>query len=703
MSDRVLIIREAVVKITQMLSGKGIRVTQRGVDAYVKSDATGRPILVNLPYLPDNATDELCNAIQGFLDHEVAHILFSDFTLMAKSGNKSVASLLNILEDARIEKAMAKRFSGSGHNLSVTGKFFLNRYTMPKMEEAIAGSDSNMMMAVLMVPLLRAMSGQYIFKEFMVDKMAYVKPVYEKIQDLEQRIEDADSTGACLEIAKEIHKRLEEENEGEGGEGKTPEDKGSGAKKKTETKKKTKPDVDESKSKGSSDESKSEDESEKGSKSKGDKSEENDSECHEQDEEENEEDSREDESKEQEDEGESESEESGEDDSEGDSDDGFMDDTDEKSDEEEEGEGSEGEKSDESDESDTDDETESSSDDDLGGSVRRGDSSMFLDALDKESANGYDELMSRLISDETLKAASNAQYLIYTKDDDKIEPLHVGRGYSQSMFTSLADKVDHMVGPLQKDLERAIAARSLSTWEAGRRSGRLHAANLSRLAAGDDRVFRRKHESTSKDVAVSLVIDASGSMSGSKIHLATQSAYALSQVLERIGIRHEVICFTTGHYSETSGREVFDRLKGKRTGYSRVEPLYMPVIKSFEERMTSGVKERFGWLPNSNILRNNVDGECVEIAARRLKLRREAGKVMIVLSDGLPCAYGNGSDLDKHLTQAVKDITKSGVNVVGIGIMDSSVQRYYPKNLVINDVQELPTRVIKELRHLLVG
>ena len=193
MNERVLILRDAVVKITQMLSGKGIQVTQRGVNAYVKSDRSGKPVLVNLPYLPDNATEELCLAIQGFLDHEVAHIMFSDFSLLDEANKAGCHSMLNILEDASIEKQMAKRFTGCGHNLSVTGKFFLDKYTVPSMKDAAARGDANAVIAVLMVPLIRAMSGQFIFKEFMKDKMHIVQPVYDKIADLESRLAELES------------------------------------------------------------------------------------------------------------------------------------------------------------------------------------------------------------------------------------------------------------------------------------------------------------------------------------------------------------------------------------------------------------------------------------------------------------------------------------------------------------------------------
>jgi cobalamin biosynthesis protein CobT len=577
MNERVMLLRDAVVKITQMLSGKGIAVTQRGINAYVKCDHKGRPTVVNLPYLPDNATEELCMAIQGFLDHEVAHIMFSDFALIGEAEKIGAKSMLNMLEDARIEKAMAQRFTGSGHNLSVTGKFFLDKYSTPMMQEAAAAGDANKVIAVLMVPLIRAMAGQFVFKEYMKDKMHIVQGVYDKIADLEPQIEAASSTQACLDLAKEIESRL---RSGENNKGEKP----------------------------------SEKEGDDGGDGGGDAG---------------------------------------------------------------DGEGAQDTK------------------------FETGDTGAVWAEIDKENKNGFDSALSSIISNAASVAAKESSYLIYTKEGDIVEPLKVGSGYDSTMLVELSDKVDHMVGPLQKDLERAIAARSLATWEAGRRSGRLHAANLARLAVDDGRVFRRRQESTSKDVAVELVVDVSGSMRGAKVHLATQAAYALSSVLERIGISNEVICFTTGRPAvdyETLNEEI--RKIGR--SFTRVESLYMPILKSFNERLKTDVKERFGWLPNSRILRNNIDGECLEVAARRLLARREAGKVMIVLSDGAPNANGDAYALATHLKKVVGDIAKTGINIVGIGIMTDKVQKFYPKNLVINNVNELPDRVVRELKHLLL-
>ncbi|MCL2874684.1 MAG: hypothetical protein FWF12_00015 [Betaproteobacteria bacterium] len=668
MNERVLVLRDAVVKITQMLSGQGIQVTQRGISAYVKSDREGRPIQVNLPYLPDNATEELCMAIQGFLDHEVAHILFTDFALMNTAGNQSLHQMVNALEDPRIEKCMARKFAGSAHNLSVTGKFFLDKYTVPMMKEAAAEGDASKVIGILMVPLIRAMSGQFIFKEFMRDKMHIVQVVYDKIADLEPKIEAASSTRDCIELAKEIEARLRDKSEGKKGKSK------GGSKEKGDSKK---GEVKSSKTPTG----KPEDE-DKPSKPESEKEDEGDGEDEEKEKPESEEPEPEaepDETKpEADDEDKSEPSEK---------------ETPDAEEGEEEAGGEEGEALGR----DSDGGDDGAGDDDEEGDLAESTAAIW-EAIDK---NSFDASMSELISNAASDAAKESPYLIYTKEMDRVEPLRVGKKYESNMLADLADNVDHMVGPLQKDLERAIAARSLATWESGKRSGRLHAANLSRLATGDGRVFRKRHETTSKDVAVSLVIDCSGSMDGEKIHLATQSAYALTQVLERIGINHEVIAFTTG--ALVADRGVLDAETSKiGRNFTRIESLYMPVLKGFNERLKTETRERFGWLPNSSILSNNVDGECVEIAARRLLCRRESGKVMIVLSDGHPCARGDAAAMRAHLKKVVADVEKAGVRVVGIGIQSKDVTDFYPKNTVINNVSELPDRVIKELRHLLV-
>lgn len=700
MNERVAILREAVVKITQMLSGQSITVTQRGSSAYVTRGTDGKPKVVNLPYLPDNASEELCMAIQGFLDHEVGHVLFSDFGILDEMPNQRIHNLTNLLEDARIERRMAERFAGCGYNLSVTGKFYLDKCVSPMLKKAIASKDANAAIGALMPALIRSMAGQSAFKEYMSDKMEIVDPIYSKIADLTDDIAATKSTRDCFELAKKIIKRISDDtkpdNNGEDG---NDGNDGADDKQEDEQKGKQKGDQgddarDDGQQGDGEDDKKNEDKKDKKSKKpkKGKQKKDNESD--------------------------SGSDDDTDGDADGDADDG---DSAESKDERKKAKDERGDTDDDGeDESDGDNEGESDGEGEGEGGPGEGadgarqDATMpasieignentaaLLSALDKNAANNFDEAMSVVISNSAASAMKSAEYLVYTRDADKVGPLWVGSQFNQRMLTDMADKVDHMVGPIQKDLERAISARSLATWEAGRRSGRLHSANLSRLAVGDTRVFRKRHESDSKDVAVELVVDASGSMSGAKIHLATQAAYALAQVLERLNISNEVIAFTTGELVAHVGElEKQERKIGRR--FSRTESLNMPILKSFNERMTVDIRKRFGWLPNSGILANNVDGECVEIAARRLLARREKGKVMIVLSDGAPNAQGMIGDLYTSLKKAVKNVENAGVKCVGIGIQSVAVRDFYPRNTVINRVDELPLRVIKELRSLLI-
>ena len=161
-----------------------------------------------------------------------------------------------------------------------------------------------------------------------------------------------------------------------------------------------------------------------------------------------------------------------------------------------------------------------------------------FESLSESMDDDYDSVLAEILTDRSAKESKGAEYLIYTKELDVIETFDPsGVMHMDAYVKEMQDAVDHMVGPLQKDLERAIAARSAATFTAGHRSGRINPGALARLTAfGDDRAFRRKHVSETKDVAVELLVDFSGSMSGEKIEVAIKTAYGLSSVLERMGI-----------------------------------------------------------------------------------------------------------------------------------------------------------------------
>lgn len=810
MNDEIRILREVVVKVTQLLAGKGLEVTQRGTQAFVATDPrTLKPKSVNIPFIPDNATKDLILAIQGFIDHEVGHVLETDWAVVLKAvkmkGN--FHSLWNLAEDPFIERKMMKRFSGSGYNMERLHEFFIFDITTPALDKALAAEDWMRCFSVLMVPYARAWAGQRLFQQFVKEgdylNHPEIGPMLRRIEHLAPEFAKVECSQDSLDLAIKLDEALkppppappipapsappppkEEEPENEpqdanGGEGETPEDEGKGAGNEDAPEDQ---DADENDGKGEGDEDADAASDEAG----GEETPEDDDKGGAGDDLEEDEDASDTDGAggaEEEGDSDDDTEEGAGGASDGASDDDDATDEDEKSegdadasgapedagddqkdDQKDDQNGDEGEvgssgapgDDDAGDESGGEDEeagesSNSDTGDDDGaegdeGSNSGGDED---EAAEPENADGvseggegsndgappeplkieeendatggevpnfsgqitiesgaidFDALAAARIGEEARDATALSPYRIYTKDFDKVETFPVDMdNYEDAWLTGLDDRTRTSVGVMQKEIQRMMAARSQSINVPGFRSGRLHTAGLHRLAAGDDRVFRRRHENPSKDTAIMLLIDNSGSMDGQKMHTAMEAGYALSSTLERVGIKHEVMGYTTRWQDWRSIQEA--QTSGQKAGirYSRTEPLYMPVYKGFDERLTSEVKRRFAAAPHTDFMGANVDGESVELAANRLIVRPETRKVMLVLSDGNPVSDGDNVALRHHLKQTVADITKRGIETIGLGICTDAPRHFYPKFALLPNAADLPKTVMGELKRILLS
>lgn len=309
--------------------------------------------------------------------------------------------------------------------------------------------------------------------------------------------------------------------------------------------------------------------------------------------------------------------------------------------------------------------------------------------LDKDTdRDAFEEAVGHALKKQAEDVQRHASYRVKTVEFDEVKHGKMGR---IETVRKIETQVNSMTGAIQKNLERAIAADSIAIWTSGHRKGKLYNPALARLLMGDDRVFRKKQVGRSKDVAVSLVVDCSGSMYwDSKIRNAVIAAYAFCSVLTNMGIACEVIGFTTLNVE-------------RDYAYSRIGAIYMPIFKSFTDQWDMSAKRRTIYpCENKQMLKNNVDGECVQIAANRLLARPEAGKIMIVLSDGQPAADGVDLDLESHLQSTLEDLEKR-IKIIGIGIQSNSVADYYKNYVVLDQVEDLPKTVIQKVKSLLLS
>lgn len=743
-NNRVLILREAITRIIPMLTQRSVKVTQQGTQAYVSYNRRTLEIeRVNLPYIPDDADDTLLDATQGFLDHEVGHILFTDQKIVLKAEKQHVHSLHNMIEDTFVERRMGEQFPGCGANLSKMHGFFLTEYIDAQLKEKPEHAA-----AILMVVAIRAWAGQPAFVDYMSDKWELMKDVTDRLgKDFPGMVRNVKSSQDGLAVALEAKKRLEPkkppvpapppppappeppsapESSGEPGD---PEDDEEAEASSTsgdappEDEDGDMPTPGDMPELGDSPEPPqpsgeeirepvSEPEEEEGDEpapAGADEDPVGDEPADEDDEAEDDEPADEPEAPTGAGQGGTSSDDDSEDDGSGDEPGDGMPGGDAASGEEDQdGNASGTEPGDDAEDGDGGSGSGTQPGD---GNPQEGtgepdgdpERDLFQEIADAP-VKEFDEAAAEALSKRVLSATADSEYTIFTRDEDSIYTLEPPDGFEQSLVTDMQTQVDHMIGPLQKDLQRAISARSASVWTGGHKRGRLHGASLARVLTGRDDVFRQKQINKAKDVAVELVVDMSGSMfSYGKIRVAAYTAYALASVLDSLSIPNEVIGFTTKDFSANTKRAMAEEYDKHGLRYSRTDALVMPIIKGFGERVTPEVRRRFALMANDTSLMNeNIDGECVQIAHRRLMMQRSTRKVLMVLSDGKPACGGLSATLNSHLKEVVRQIERLGTDVVALGIIDDSVKEFYRNAIVMKKVEELPTLVMRELHRLLV-
>ncbi|WP_338855236.1 porphyrin biosynthesis protein (plasmid) [Klebsiella pneumoniae] len=742
--------RDSVKRVVGLLSGKNIPVAECGDTAYVRYNKKGEPVMVNIPSIPDDASPALMNAIRGFLDHEVGHLLFTDEKVVKKMRNTKAFGLWNALEDVYIERRMSEVFTGSRRNLLSTRNLMIDKYFNPHVKKAVAmcrGDQRELFLKFFLCPVLRAWDGQPTFVDFMEEHWHLIdKPIAVlKEFGVDEAVRRMDSTEDCVKVAAAMAKILREMTEMP--EGPLPE-------RESSVTKKTEPEEDSSDEPAAGDDSEVCDEegldstpdefsSDDEDDEKSDKSISkhipnsdeviNDTESKPEDGDlghENVDDLPESEETTADDPVTSLGSDVGEEvDDEGDynpfTDDGSEDRHGSSSDDSEAVEDGEG-KADKDGGKEKDEGDRDTSDESDAGFAPHADDMSLDDALkalenvDEEIGSSTEDALASAIKSE-LASASLSDYRPYNRSYDFLGPIdeaeeHIKRARKAFGAIPMYSPVDRyrivpegrklfemkverhlsssVSSTLAKDLERAIASRNRVQFIPGQRRGRVHGASLYRLSMNDDRVFRRKEDHKAVNACVQQVIDLSGSMGGRKIELALASAYTLADALDRIHVPNVITGFTT--YGNP------DVATMSKRGFSRFEALMLPIIKNWHEKANSPeIRARMGCVAETFPLLNNVDGESIAQLASLFAGRMEDKKIMIVQSDGAPCAAGDG--FSNHLRSVTNDIENtSDINLLAIGILTDAPRRYYKNNALVNKVEELGTSVVSELSRIIL-
>lgn len=283
-------------------------------------------------------------------------------------------------------------------------------------------------------------------------------------------------------------------------------------------------------------------------------------------------------------------------------------------------------------------------------------------------------------------------------DTDELERL---RAYLDQQLLHLQGVVTKLANRLQ----RRLMAQQNRSWDFDQDEGLLDAARLARVVVNPMQSLSYKIEKDTefKDTVVTLLIDNSGSMRGRPISIAAISADILARTLERVGVKTEILGFTTRAWKGGQSREKW-LAEGRPPQPGRLNDIRHIVYKQADEPWRRA-KKSLGLMMREGLLKENIDGEALLWAHHRLIARPEDRKILMVISDGAPVddstlSVNSGSYLERHLRQVIGWIEqRSPVSLVAIGI-GHDVTRYYSRAVTIMDVEQLAGTMIEQLASL---
>ena len=144
-------------------------------------------------------------------------------------------------------------------------------------------------------------------------------------------------------------------------------------------------------------------------------------------------------------------------------------------------------------------------------------------------------------------------------------------------------------------------------------------------------------------MAVTILIDQSGSMNGSRIERAKEAAISFAEIFGKLGVP----TYTLGFTSDTKGADVIHYHYG-----------------TWENKPADRTK-----LTSIAAEANNFDGYSIRYASKVLSMRPEAHKILIVISDGQPaCSAYKASTGYNDTKDAIRECRTSGQIVLGVAI-----------------------------------
>jgi hypothetical protein len=221
---------------------------------------------------------------------------------------------------------------------------------------------------------------------------------------------------------------------------------------------------------------------------------------------------------------------------------------------------------------------------------------------------------------------------------------------------------------------RTIFAENKKSKRSGEmRSGRVVPTRLASVMAGNTKVFNRPEKPGKRDYFVCLALDVSGSTSGDKLRWIKKIGMSCGNLLNRAGVKFAIYAHSGMPEDGMFEGDVF-------------------VVKEEHQPWDDAAKNRLAKLNSCGC---NLDGHAIEFFRKRMDRSSATDKVMFYVTDG-SMPESNADDELSVLLSELKEMVKRRYTMIGVGIATDSPNQYGLDTIQIDDPEDVAL-LVREL------
>lgn len=269
---------------------------------------------------------------------------------------------------------------------------------------------------------------------------------------------------------------------------------------------------------------------------------------------------------------------------------------------------------------------------------------------------------------EELEALSKTESINYRFDFTNYKNKSVSESQKDA-YRNIVNSVRILSLGLIKQI-REIKTYNTGGKQSGMSRGKLDSKNLYRYKTDHKIFYNNNYKLKEMDLAFGIILDASGSMSGTGIKDGRVVMILLHEVLNALSINHCIVAHNSDYYNQVN-----------------VQNLY-----HFKEHKDYSLDVPYG-IMNINASGCNCDSGVLKYVQTQLEKTRNKDRICLIFSDGSPTHCDN-SDLRNQ----IKIMEKKGIHVIGIGINFESIKNYYSDYANGKNLKEMIDIVVKILK-----